>query len=195
MMPIAQEKEKTRYTYADYLEFEEGDGKHYEIIDGEAYMMATPLRLHQRISGALFNVLYNYLKGKSCEVYSAPFGVRLFPQKDMSDDTVVEPDITVVCDPSKLDDRGCNGAPDLIIEVLSPSEPQRDLLVKYRKYQKAGVKEYWIVDPGIDDPAEQTIRVCLLQDGNYVTSEHQKDETISVTVLPGCEIDLKEVFR
>jgi Uma2 family endonuclease len=195
MMPIAQEKEKNRYTYTDYLEFEEGDGKHYEIVDGDVYMMAAPLRLHQGICMILSAKLFNFLEGKPCEVYSAPFTVRLFPQKDMSDDTVVEPDITVVCDPSKLDDRGCNGAPDLIIEVLSPSEPQRDLLVKYRKYQKAGVREYWIVDPGIDDPLEQTIRVCLLRDGNYVTSEHQKDEIISVTVLPGCEIDLKEVFR
>jgi Uma2 family endonuclease len=158
-------------------------------------MMATPLRLHQRISGALFNVLYNYLKGKTCEVYPAPFAVRLFPQKDMSDDTVVEPDITVICDPAKLDDRGCNGAPDLIIEILSPIDFLPDLLTKYRKYQKAGVREYWIVDPGIDNPEEQTIRICLLQNGNYVTSEHQKDETINVTVLPGCGINLKEVFR
>ncbi|MDR1618206.1 MAG: Uma2 family endonuclease, partial [Treponema sp.] len=126
-MPLV--KEQPYYTYADFLDWDEGE--RCEIIDGEAYMMSAPSRIHQRISMALSAMLYNYLEGKTCEVYPAPFAVRLFPAEDLSDDTVVEPDISVVCDPSKLDDRGCNGAPDFIIEIISPSTARYDRLVKF----------------------------------------------------------------
>ncbi|MDR1211598.1 MAG: Uma2 family endonuclease, partial [Spirochaetaceae bacterium] len=132
-MPLA--KEKPYYTYADFLEWDEGE--RYEIIDGEAYMMATPSRMHQKVSMALSTTLYTYLEGKPCEVYAAPFSVRLFPAEDNSDDTVVEPDITVVCDTSKLDDRGCNGAPDFIVEIASPSNSRYDRIVKFNKYREA----------------------------------------------------------
>ena len=128
-MPLA--KEQLRYTYADFLEWDEGE--RYEIIDGEAYMMATPSRLHQEISGDFYYALRSFLKDKPCKVYAAPFAVRLFPSEDRSDDTVVEPDITVVCDPSRLDDRGCNGAPDFIIEIVSPSTARYDRIVKFNK--------------------------------------------------------------
>ncbi|MDR1931698.1 MAG: Uma2 family endonuclease, partial [Spirochaetales bacterium] len=123
-MPAAQEKEESHYTYADYLEW--GEDVRAEIIDGEVFMMSPPLRAHQGILGNLFFKLAAFLEGKPCEVYPAPFGVRLFPKNDFSDDTVLEPDIVVVCDLSKLDDRGCNGAPDLIIEILSPSNARHD---------------------------------------------------------------------
>jgi hypothetical protein len=98
-------------------------------------MMAPPARIHQKVSGALFNKLYNFLEGKPCEAYYAPFGVRLFPKADNSDDTFFEPDIVVVCDASKLDERGCNGAPDLVVEILSPSTMKNDLLYKLNKYR------------------------------------------------------------
>ena len=145
---MALPAEKARYTFADCLTWDENES--IEIINGEAFMMATPSRIHQKISGELFRQLANYLEGKKCEVYSAPFGVRLFEQdgdRPEDVDTVVEPDISVVCDRSKLDKHGCKGAPDLIVEILSPSSLRHDRLVKLNLYQRAGVREYWIADP------------------------------------------------
>jgi Uma2 family endonuclease len=160
-----------------------------EIIDGEIYMMAPPTRFHQDISGELHGQLWAFLKGKPCKVYPAPFGVRLFPKDNLSDDTVVEPDIVVVCDHSKLDDRGCNGAPDLVIESVSPSNPQRDRIVKFRKYLAAGVREYWVVDPG-----QKTVEVHILNSGQYVTTVYDAADEAPVSVLPGCSIKLRDVF-
>jgi Uma2 family endonuclease len=184
-MPLA--KENPYYTYADYLEWDEGE--RYEIIDGEANMMAPPFRVHQEISGNFYYALRTYLKDKPCKVYAAPFAVRLFPAGDKSDDTVVEPDITVVCDPSKLDDRGCNGAPDLVIEIVSPSTGRYDRIVKFNKYRKAGVREYWIVDP-----EQKDVFVYVLKNGEYTAINYADTDTVPVTVLPGCEINLKTVL-
>jgi Uma2 family endonuclease len=182
-MPLA--KEQPYYTYADYLEWDENE--RYEIIDGEAYMMATPSRIHQEISMALSTAIHNFLKDKPCKVYAAPFSVRLFPAADKSDDTVVEPDIAVVCDPAKLDDRGCNGPPDLIIEILSPSTTRYDRIVKFNKYREAGVREYWIVDP-----EEQVVFAQVLKNGEYMAAIYE--ETVPSAALPGCEVDLKTIF-
>ncbi|GHV55123.1 hypothetical protein AGMMS49579_17170 [Spirochaetia bacterium] len=179
--------EDQHYTYADMLEWDES--LRAEIIDGEVYMMAPPARFHQEISSELHGQLWTFLKGKPCKVYPAPFGVRLFPNDDLSDDTVVEPDIVVVCDHSKLDDRGCNGAPDLVIEILSPSNTQRDRIVKFRKYLAAGVREYWVVDPG-----QKTAEVHILNNGQYVTTVYDAADEVPVTVLPGCSIKLGDVF-
>jgi Uma2 family endonuclease len=176
-----------RYTYADVLEWDET--VRAEIIDGELYMMAPPARLHQDISRELFGQLYNYLDGKPCKIYAAPFGVRLFPKEDRSDDTFVEPDIAVICDSSKLDDWGCSGAPDLIIEIISPSNSRHDRLVKFQKYLAAGVREYWIVDP-----EARTVEVHILDRGRYVTAVYDETDTVPVTVLPGCAINLAKVF-
>jgi Uma2 family endonuclease len=185
---LAEEKSpETRYTYADYLGWDENIRA--EIIDGDIFMMAPPLRLHQEISRNLVLIIGNFLEGKPCKVYAAPFGVRLFPKKDESDDTVLEPDIVVICDRSKLDDRGCNGPPDLIIEILSPSTAQRDMLIKFRIYLQAGVREYWIVDP-----EAKTIHACVLQDNEYRVSVYTDSQTAPVTTLPGCGINLKAVF-
>jgi Uma2 family endonuclease len=180
-------KENPRYTYADYLEWDEAE--RYEIIDGEAYMMATPSRIHQEISMALSAVLYTCLEGKPCKVYAAPFSVRLFPEKDESDDTVVEPDITMICDPSKLDDRGCNGAPDFIVEIISPSTARYDRIVKFNKYREAGVREYWIADP-----EEKVVSAYVLKNGEYTAVNYDDTAVVPVTILPGCGIDLKTIF-
>jgi Uma2 family endonuclease len=187
-MSLAKKEEAPYYTYADYLTWDENE--RYEIIDGAAFMLATPSRIHQEISMALSAALYAYLQSKPCKVYPAPFSVRLFPAEDGSDDTVLEPDITVVCDPSKLDDRGCNGAPDLIIEIISPSTARHDRLVKFNKYREAGVREYWTVDP-----EERMILTYLLKDGQYLAANYDDTALIPVTVLPGCEIDLKTIFE
>lgn len=188
-MALPQEK---HYTYADLLDWPEDE--RVELIDGVIYRMNTPSRRHQKISGELFAQLHNYLKGKTCEVYSAPFGVRLFEKKGDSPydvDTVVVPDIMVVCDLEKLDDDGCFGAPDLIIEILSPSTRQRDRLIKFNLYQRAGVQEYWIVDPG-----EKTVIVMTLDDGQYhAPAAYSSHSAVPVGVLEDCQIDLGPVFE
>ena len=121
------------------------DGERAELIDGKIYYMAPPSRTHQRISGKLYQTIANYIDstGGKCEIYAAPFAVFL------NDDDInyLEPDISVICDQSKLDDKGCHGAPDWVIEVVSPSSKPRDYMAKLFKYRNAGVMEYWIVDP------------------------------------------------
>ncbi len=121
------------------------DGERAEVIDGRIYYMAPPSRSHQKISGYLYHEIYHYIKsnGGACEVYSAPFAVFL----NEDGRNYVEPDISVVCDLSKLDDKGCHGAPDWIIEIVSPGSRSRDYMTKLFKYRTAGVREYWIVDP------------------------------------------------
>ena len=180
------------YTYADILSWDED--VRAEIINGELYMMSPPLRIHQDISVALEGQILDFLRDKSCKMYHAPFGVRLFEQEnDTPDkvDTVVEPDIVVVCDQNKLDKYGCKGAPDLIIEILSPSTARRDRFVKLNLYNSAKVREYWIVDP-----FNYTVEV-LLPDENgrlMVSAVYTREDTAPVTVLPGCMIDLTSVF-
>ena len=187
-MPLPQEK---LYTLADLLSWEEE--VRMELIDGVPIMMATPVRAHQKSVRELFGQLYNYLKGKQCEVYTAPFAVRLFEQEgDRPENvgTVVEPDISVVCSPDKLDDIGCKGAPDFIIEVLSPSTQRHDRLTKFNLYQRAGVREYWIADP-----ANQSVQAFLLEDGRYSIKELGiPGDRLRVSVLEDCVLDLTDVF-
>ena len=177
--------EYKRYTYADYCSWE--DDVRRELIDGVPYAMSAPSRSHQKTSMQLSVLLGNFLKGKPCEVFAAPFDVRL--NADTRDDTVVQPDVLVVCDESKLDEKGCIGAPDLAIVILSPSTAMRDKVLKYRWYLRSGVREYWIVSP--DD---KTVMVCILKNGEYVTTTYGGDEAVPVHVLEGCIIDLPEVF-
>ena len=121
------------------------DGERAELIDGKIYYMAPPSRTHQRISSKLHQVIANYIDSKngSCEVLAAPFAVFL----NNDDINYVEPDISVICDQSKLDEKGCHGAPDWVIEIVSQSSKSRDYMTKLFKYRTAGVREYWIVDP------------------------------------------------
>ena len=139
---MALPKEKV-YTVDDIYSLP--DGTRAELIDGEMYMMVPPNFRHQNISALLHNTIYSYIQSKhgECVALAAPFAVFL----NEDDKTYVEPDISVICDESKLDDRGCNGAPDWVIEIVSPSSKRMDYLIKLLKYQKAGVKEYWVVDP------------------------------------------------
>ena len=144
MSPVQNTSEALKlYTEEDYYNMT-GD-KPAELIDGVIYDMASPSRAHQEILGFLFASIFNHIHGKggSCKVYPAPFDVKLSKKKD----DIVEPDITVICDPKKLTDKGCVGAPDWIIEILSPGNPSHDFVRKLNLYQESGVKEYWIVDP------------------------------------------------
>ena len=139
-MPLLKEE---TYTINDIYALPEGERA--ELVDGHMYMMAPPSRKHQKISMEFSSIIREYIrshKGK-CEVYAAPFAVYL----DERSNTYVEPDISVICDPDKLDDRGCKGAPDWIIEIVSPASKQMDYYTKLFKYRNTGVREYWIVDP------------------------------------------------
>ena len=136
-MPIPIKKEEL-CTFADLLTWEE----RAELIDGEVFLMAPPSSVHQKILTELLRQLANFLDGKPCEVYPAPFAVNL----NADDKIWVEPDISVICDKDKLSDRGCKGAPDWIIEVVSPASRRIDYTTKLFKYRSAGVREYWIVD-------------------------------------------------
>lgn len=189
---MALPAKKEHYTFADILAWE--GNERVEIINGEIFLMASPFRVHQEISGELFRQLANFLEGKKCRVYAAPFAVRLF-EKDGDNpedvDTMVEPDITVVCDKDKLDKHGCKGAPDMVIEILSPSTRRHDRLVKLGLYQQAGVREYLIVDP-----ENKSVQV-FLQDGSSFLKIHEdygREDIAKVNVLDGCFIELSKVF-
>jgi Uma2 family endonuclease len=198
-MGYPQLKSDQKWTYADYLTWD--DGQRWELIEGTAYLLQgavglapAPKRYHQELSGALFFQLFAFLKNKPYKVYDAPFDVRLSEQSDVSDnyvETVVQPDIVVVCDKTKLDDRGCNGAPDLVIEITSPSTAKLDLTIKFDLYQKHGVKEYWIIHP-----AEKTLMVFKLQESGRYGAPDRYAETgmVPVPLLGDLEIDLAEVF-
>ena len=188
---MALPAEKERYTFADVLTWP--DDERAEIIDGEAVMMAPPTTAHQLISFEIGRQLGNYLEGKKCCAIPAPFAVRLFEKDgDSPDDvdTMVEPDISIVCDTSKLDKHGCKGAPDMVVEILSPSTQRHDRLVKLGLYQRAGVREYWIVDPD-----SSTVQVFLQQDGSLQLHEvYDRQGVAKVNVLDGCFVELAKVF-
>ena len=192
-MSVPDLEKNGTYTYADYKTWP--DNERWELINGVAYGMSpAPKRAHQKVSMALSTQIFISLEGKSCEVYSAPMDVKLsaVPGEDKNDiDIVVQPDILVVCDPHKLDDDGCNGAPDWVIEILSPSTAYKDGNEKLLLYEKYGVKEYWIIQPG----AKMVYIYILDKDGTYKKPEvARKDEVIFSSAVPGVPVDLKKVF-
>ena len=184
-----------RYTYADYLTWL--DDVRRELIDGFIHLMPTPIRRHARVTSVIYYHFFDFIeknKGK-CRVYFAPFDVRLPLQGSKDDDkvyNVVQPDICVICDPNKLDDKGCIGAPDLIVEVTSPSTMKKDWYYKLNLYEVAGVQAYWIVNP-----KEKIMNVFLLQpDGKYDDGTvYESNEKAPVSIFKGFEIDLNDVFE
>ena len=177
-----------RYTFAEYMTWD--DGERWEIIEGTPYLMSpVPTWVHQGISGEIFLQLAVFLKGKQCKVFHAPFDVRLFPEDDNSDDTVVQPDLVVICDRSKYMRTGCAGPPDMVVEILSPGTARHDRFVKLHLYKKAGVREYWIVDP-----ETKVLSTFILKDGEYVAGVYGADDAAPVHILEGLSIDLAEVF-
>jgi Uma2 family endonuclease len=141
-------KQDRFWTYADYKAWELAPGERYEIIYGEAYAMSAPNTRHQAMLTELLSQIHSYLRGKPCKVYPAPFDVRLFYEEDESDDTVVQPDISVICDEKKRGEEGCRGAPDFVVEILSPSNTASEMQTKFDLYRQAGVREYWVLDGG-----------------------------------------------
>lgn len=178
------------YTYADYLlwKFEE----RVELLRGKIARLAAPSRAHQAVSINLATLFKNALWNSPCKVYTAPFDVRLPKQTSKDVHTVVQPDICVICDPSKLDERGCVGAPDLVVEILSPGNSKREMKDKFSIYEESGVQEYWIVYL-----AEKSVQVFRLnEEGRFVGIQpFVEEDDISTPVIPGLSISLTEVFR
>ncbi len=190
MENLALKQEK--YTYEDLQNIE--NKKRYELIDGELYLMSSPSTSHQEIVGEIYAQLHNYLKGKKCKAFVSPLDVCLSglrnPKKEYN---VVQPDILVVCDNTKItNNMGIQGAPDLIIEVLSPASKKHDTLVKYNLYQYYGIKEYWIVDEEIG-----VIYQYIINEKNIYTlpKTYEITEDIKVNILENCIISLKEILK
>lgn len=200
---MALPKEKGKYTFADYLSW--GEDFRCELIDGICYVdgqvytphsnqppaLAKPSIAHQRISRNLLIQLHNYLEGKKCEVFSEIDVVLADTESGGEESTaVVSPDISIICDKDKLKENYCLGAPDMAIEILSKSTMRNDKILKYNLYQKAGVKEYWIVNP-----MDKSVQVCLLKNGVYYPQELFLEEEIAkVNILDGCFVELARVF-
>jgi len=184
-MAFALEKDK-HYTYKDYLTWP--DDVRCEIIDGEVFMMTpAPLLTHQDVVGEIFFQAKQALRGKTCRALVAPLDVRLprHGEADEATDVVVQPDVLVVCDPNKLDRRGVRGAPDWVVEVLSPASASRDQIEKRRIYERHGVLEYWLVHP-----TDRILTVYRLQNGEYGKPDIFKLEgRTPVAVIPGLDID------
>jgi Uma2 family endonuclease len=192
-METAVEVNKTGFSYRDYQTWDKD--QRWEIFRGEAYLMTpAPPRRHQEISVELTRQFSNFLLGKACRVYAAPFDIRLGDSTGKDEDilTVVQPDISVICDPVRLDERGCLGAPDLIVEILSPATSRRDWKDKFSLYEEFGVREYWIVDP-----AAKTVVVFILgNDGRYGRPEvYTEEDSLPVGLLEGLVIELGPVFK
>ncbi len=181
------------YTYADYLTW---DIDHMvELIKGKVFRQAAaaPRRIHQELVLKIGSQLSNHLKGKPCKAFVAPFDVRLpvTSKKHKDIRTVVQPDICVVCDPEKLDDLGCVGAPDLIMEILSLSNNKKELQNKFEVYEESGVREYWIIHP-----YEKTLLVYTLTDGKYIPSKlFTLGDHVSSQSIAGFVLDLDVLFE
>lgn len=181
------------YSYADYLkwQFEE----RLELIKGKIFKMSpAPAVRHQQISMRLSSEIWHLLKNKDCQVFAAPFDVRL-PRFDIQSDkeifTVVQPDVCVVCDPTKIDEKGCIGAPDWIIEILSPGNTRKEMDNKFDVYEESGVKEYWLVEPN-----DEVIFIYLLDEQGkfFGTKPATIGQTLTSVTLPDFTIDLNQLF-
>lgn len=159
------------------------DGERAELIDGQIYYMSPPARKHQKLAGELFTAISNHIKSKggTCEPYIAPFAVFL-----NGDENYVEPDISVICKPDKLNDKGCNGAPDWIIEIVSPGSRKMDYYTKLFKYRTAGVREYWIVDPDKN-------RILVYNFESEDTTEYTFSEIVKAGIYEDLMIDFSQL--
>ncbi len=180
------------YTYADYLTWQMEEM--VELIKGKIFRQAAAPRVnHQKVSGIVFYSLFHYLKGQQCDVFAAPFDVRLpvKSKKHEDIDTVVQPDICVICDPEKLDELGCVGAPDLVVEILSPGNNSKELRNKYEVYEESGVREYWVIHPN-----ESTLLIYSLVQGKFSPSRLlTMGDVVHSEVIKGFSLDLEDVFR
>ena len=177
------------YSYADYLLWQFQD--RVELIKGFILKMSpAPSMVHQRISNNLTGCFYENMKRKPCNVFQAPFDVRLPIASAKKDSTVVQPDLCIICDESKLDARGCNGTPDLMIEIISSSNSKHDVHTKFNLYQEAGVKEYWIIEPN-----DKIILVYTLVNSEFIGLKPQVEgENIKSPLFPELNIAIEDIF-
>jgi len=180
------------YTYADYMQW--NFLERLELLRGKIFRMGAPNTAHQIVGGNLYGEIRNFLKGKSCQVFIAPYDIRLPIQNKKRDDeitTVVQPDVCVVCDASKVDERGVCGAPDLVIEILSPGNSRKEVRDKYELYEEAGVREYWVVNP-----TEQNLVVFLLTaEGKFGSARmYTGGDRLDAATVPGFTINVSEIF-
>jgi Uma2 family endonuclease len=180
-------EENRQYTYADYLTWE--GPERYQIIYGEAFMMAAPSLAHQSILMELSLQFGNWLRGKPCRVLAAPLDVRLFPEEDNSDDTVVQPDLLVVCDRTKFAKGSVNGSPDLAVGIVSPTTSKKEHFLKFGAYLDAGVREYWVIEP-----EKKLVQVHVYENGHFIYSDCKEDAVIRSVVLQGFSIELKSLW-
>ena len=178
------EFENSEYSIEDIYNLPEG--QHAELIDGELYMMAAPSTKHQRLVTEFTYLIKDYIKRNNgeCEIFPSPFAVFL----NADNEIYLEPDISVICDKSKLEDKGCNGAPDWIVEVISPSTQRMDYSIKLFKYRTAGVREYWIVNP-----ITKTVQIYSF-DGEEDSSQFSFDDEISVHIFDGLTIKISDLL-
>jgi Uma2 family endonuclease len=189
MSDPAYAEKNNKFTYRDYKAWKLKAGERYELIDGVAYAMSAPNDRHQAILMELARQIANFLVDKPCKVRPAPYDVRLFYEEDESDDVVVQPDISVICDESKRGTDGCHGAPDMVVEILSPSNTAIGMQRKLELYRDAGVREYWIVNPD-----HNIVTVYRLEGERYVVQIYRAAGTIRPPLLPGLEVTLDRVF-
>ncbi|OJV20122.1 MAG: restriction endonuclease [Dyadobacter sp. 50-39] len=181
------------YTYADYLlwQFKE----RVELIKGKIFQMSpAPNTRHQTIAGKLYLKIGIFLEDHSCRAFFAPFDVRLFDSKksalaNLDVYTVVQPDLCVICDSAKLDERGCLGAPDLVVEILSPGNSQKEMYSKFLLYQECGVREYWLVDSD-----RNAVWIYVLNENGRYFGQQPAVKVLQSTIFPGLKIDLEKVF-
>lgn len=187
-MSLPQEK---RITIEEFYKMKENTDKILEYIDGIVYMTPSPSTKHQRVSGRLHVRLFSFLEGKSCEVFHAPFDIELYNEK-IEKNKVVVPDLSVICNKSGLGDDKYIGVPDLIVEILSPSNQAHDLVVKLNLYMQYGVSEYWIVNPMLN-----IVQIYVLnKDGQYYQVDALKEKGLaSSEILKGFTVDLEELFK
>ena len=178
------------YTYSDYLNWKLKE--RVELIKGKIFKMSpAPSAEHQRIATKMTGLFWSHFEGSTYQVFAAPFDVRLDVPSKGKNFTVVQPDLTIVCDPEKIDTKGCKGSPDLVIEILSPGNTQKEMKDKFEVYEEAGIKEYWLVEPN-----DKAVFVFVLNDQGKYQGLRPKtvDETISSSIFPELTIDLKRVF-
>ena len=176
--------ETETYTEEDYYSL--GEDIRAELINGQFYYMAAPSRIHQEILMYLSKIIANYIDSKkgACKVYPAPFAVKLIYDKS----NIAEPDISVICDRDKLTDKGCLGAPDWIIEIVSPSDPKHDYITKLNLYNNAGVREYWIVDP-----MYSRVYVYSMEANNFYVNSYSFHDTIKAGIFEDLYIDFSKL--
>ncbi len=191
-MSMSSPQPDKKYTYGDYLKWP--DEERWEIIDGVPYDMSpAPSAKHQTISMRLSGILWSFFRDKKCQVFAAPFDVRL-PRKDEKDEdiqNVVQPDLSIICDQNKLDERGCQGTPTVVIEIISPSTAKKELNEKFNLYERSGIPAYWVVFPEFD----VIVVYSLDEEGKYQkTGYYAANEVLTSELFPGLEIKLEEVF-